>query len=634
MGLVKNRKRIAILTSGWSIAYIQTVLKGIKSVTDTANIDVYLFVCYKFRDQLHIENTTGYKIFSIINYKDFDGVIILGNIFEDKNSLAEEVKRIKKAGTPAISILKKIEGIDYIGTNDTPGFKDLLDHTRKVHHCSDYAYIGGPDNAPECTKRLTVFKEFLKENNLTLKENRLVLNGDYTPSFGEKAAREILKDTNNIPEIIVCINDYTALSVIAVAKEKGLRVPEDIKIIGYDDIDYAKKAVPSISTCDGQSFNLGRHAALSVLKLTVPKLTSPYYPSSMVIRQSCGCSSNINEEQSSFFLESFFSNDEAERFNSQMRHMEDLFLLNSDGNDLIRELSNFFHERHYFEGSTFSMQLKKDYVEAFVNHDFEYKSGTQIDKEIMSVVQIVNDEKLEPCVFKTRDIIPPALKDENPAFYVVFPLVTLDSLIGYIVSKNTTKLLEYKRAYQWVRNLCNHFENFKQKCSYKILSEKYLELSTLDALSGTLNRFGYITHAYKLFDENREKGKNTVICFIDINSMKIINDQFGHLQGDFAIKTVANSIINQLPEGWIAVRYGGDEFVVIGSDEMTSGEEFCVSFTNDLQINCDSLKLPYKLSASCGTKTFEPTTTETLDHAVSKVDALMYRNKKAFHKTL
>lgn len=627
-----KKKKIAVLTSGWSIDYVRAVLKGIESVTKDENVDLYVFVCYKFIDQKNTENFTSYNIVSIIDYKEFDAIVFLSNIIEDQALLKEEAKKIKKLGIPAVSLLAPLDGFDYIDNDDAPGFRNLLQHMKDVHNCTDFAFIGGPENAKESQIRYETFMEFIKENNLKIKEDRLFLNGDYRPAFAENAAVKMLKNKTKIPDVIVCVNDYSALSVITYASHHKINVPEDLKVIGFDNISYARKSDPSISTCDPQHFEIGKTAGLKILSKLNNKSKKITFPSKMILGQSCGCDI-CSDDQKDSFIEYYYSNDEAENFNSQMRHMEDLFLTNTDSHNLINELGAFFEKRHYFEGSDFAMMLQKDYVKSFLNSSTPYEPVSTIKDNVISVVHIVNNQKIKPCLFDAKEIVPPYFEDEHNSVFYIYPLVAVDALIGYAISKNSDKLLEGKRGYQWIRNLCNHFENFKQKCSYKILSEKYLELSTKDALSGALNRLGYNTFAAKTFDSNKKKNLSSIIIFIDINSMKQINDKFGHLQGDFAIKIVAESVRNVMPKGWLSVRYGGDEFVIIGQGDKTEGQKFCDDFAANLKENSETLKLPYQVTASTGFKCFSPKTKYSLDEAVSIVDEIMYKNKKAFHKT-
>lgn len=629
---MKNKRKIAVLASGWSIDYVIDVTEGIKSAVEKENTDVYLFTPYTFQNQLKKVNYTGYNIFSIIDYKEFDGVIILANILDETDFLKSEIERIKESGIPAISLLKKIDGIDFIGCDDNAGYYELLQHTCEKHNCKSYAYIGGPENSSESQLRYKTFLQFINDNNLILNEQWIILDGDYSPEFAEAAARELLKDKDNFPDIIVCINDDSALAVLRIAKKLNLKVPQDLKIIGYDNIKLSAMSIPSISTCDAQNFKIGKQAAEHILNINSCVLDNPYLPSVPVFRQSCGCASEINTEQEKLFTYTIDSNTETKNFISQLRHMEDLFVYKNDRLELLKELGNFFEKHHYFEGPDFSILLQQDYMNAFLSNDFSHKSSNKITGNVTSLVQIVDGKKIDPCIFGSEEIVPETLKENKSSLFIIFPLVILESLLGYTVIRNSTKIIEAKRAFQWMRNLCGHLETFRQKCSYKLLSEKYLNLATIDALSGALNRFGYNTFANDLLLKNKYEKKSTVIIFIDINSMKIINDKYGHLQGDFAVKTVAASIHDFIPENWIVIRYGGDEFVVMGDADSMSGDDFCSIFEKNLKDKKNKMKLPYKLTASTGYKVYGFDSDIELDTAITEVDELMYINKNKYHK--
>lgn len=626
------KKKIAIITSGWSVAYIKQVLNGVTSITNKNNCDIFFFACYRFIDQRNKINLTGYKIFDLINYEEFDGVIILSDLFDSDEILNKEIQRIKKAKIPAVSIMKQIEGLDYLGVNNSTGFKDLLEHMANVHKYKDYAYIGGPDNDAQANIRLKCFHQFITNHNFTLKDNRYFINGNYTSAFGTKIAKEILSDKNNLPEVVVCVNDYYALAFLAEARAQGINIPKEIKVIGYDNIYYSKTSIPSISTCDGRGYDLGKLAAERIFSQD-RAVKNQILDSQAIIRQSCGCSENkTTEDQMDYFFNHFSAIEKAEIFNSQMSHMEDFFSLKDDGKSLIYELQDFFAERHPFEGSNFGIYLKKSFTDSFINGDYSFKEDYDLGDKMNVIVQIKNDKLIPPEQIDTSRIISPSLEDTKPSLYMLFPLISLDAINGYIVCKDSTKFFDSKRAYQWTKIICNNFDNFKQRNLYKQLSEKYLLLSTKDALSGVLNRTGYNTYGEKLYLENKNAGKINTLIFIDINSMKTINDKYGHLQGDMAVKTVAACIQNLIPQSWLAFRYGGDEFLILGSQDELEGKDFTKEFQKLLAKQRKRMKLPYILSASVGILSVQPSDNIDFNKAISLVDQIMYENKQIFHK--
>jgi diguanylate cyclase (GGDEF)-like protein len=119
----------------------------------------------------------------------------------------------------------------------------------------------------------------------------------------------------------------------------------------------------------------------------------------------------------------------------------------------------------------------------------------------------------------------------------------------------------------------------------------------------------------------------------DINKMKEINDKHGHLRGDMAIKTVANVIKSTVPVSWKAVRYGGDEYVIIG-DYDDSGDVNDIKndiLGNSMQVSED-LNMPFKLSVSVGYVIIDPENTLENEEYFRMADEAMYEMKREAHK--
>jgi len=156
----------------------------------------------------------------------------------------------------------------------------------------------------------------------------------------------------------------------------------------------------------------------------------------------------------------------------------------------------------------------------------------------------------------------------------------------------------------------------------------------MDQLSGCLNRIGMEKIVIPFYEENKNKRLTNILYFVDINKMKHINDNFGHLHGDLAVKTVAAAVLQVIPKNWKAVRYGGDEFLIVGNSYNYKGEDYCQLITQTLNKKVALMKLPYNLSASAGTYQVPPDSPLTLQQAVEKVDEIMYIKKEQMHKMM
>lgn len=631
------KKKIAVLTSGWSVDFILQVLEGMKRVCLQENVELHVFTCYKSYESNGEENKTGFAIFDLANLKKYDGIVLMSNLFNDKERADFEYKRILEAGIPAVSINQQLDGFHYIGSNNVDVYKELVSHLIEVHKVSDFAYIGGPVENVGAQANLQAFLSSLKEHKLAISNDSLYLGGDWSFDYAYKIAQQIFAKGKKIPQAVACINDWAAIAVTKAALEHNINVPEDLLVIGFDDIFCAKSVIPSISTVNIQSELMGEEAIRLLLKKT-KKIETINIKALPFYRQSCGCEKNVSPEQKLSSLDSPQKIDSSQRFASHLRHIENAFINSGSIEALEDALQSFFAARHPFEGNNFSILVKEEVIKSLENVSFSYQDSPSYGKKMRTLVNIkdnkaVKSEEKDNIIF-TRDLYPSSMKDSKGALYLFIPIYNQNSVHGYYVSKNSLDILYDKIAYNWTRNLGTNIEKFRQTINYKLMSQQLQKISTQDALTGLLNRTGFNIFATEMFYKNNNNHKKSFIMFVDINSMKVINDKHGHLHGDLAVKTVAETIKNVFPKSFLSIRYGGDEFVIIGTKAENNKTDYHAKLQEDLEQRIKNMSLPYNLSVSMGSKIFLPNERETLREAIEDVDEIMYVNKTAFHKEL
>lgn len=120
-----------------------------------------------------------------------------------------------------------------------------------------------------------------------------------------------------------------------------------------------------------------------------------------------------------------------------------------------------------------------------------------------------------------------------------------------------------------------------------------------------------------------------MLLFVDINNMKVINDDYGHLNGDLAIKATADAMRRSLPEGWLLGRYGGDEFIAAGRyDASKTIDKFRTEFATILQNTISGLHIAFELSASAGCCIIKPDDNGTIEDYIRIADESMYEEKE------
>ena len=120
-----------------------------------------------------------------------------------------------------------------------------------------------------------------------------------------------------------------------------------------------------------------------------------------------------------------------------------------------------------------------------------------------------------------------------------------------------------------------------------------------------------------------------MLLFVDINNMKVINDDYGHLNGDLAIKATADAMRRSLPEGWLLGRYGGDEFIAVGRyDASKTIDKYRTEFATILQNTLSGLHIAFELSASAGCCIIKPDDNGTIEDYIRIADESMYEEKE------
>lgn len=150
----------------------------------------------------------------------------------------------------------------------------------------DIALITGPSHYPSARERTRGFLDTLRMRRVDVPAERIV-EGDYTFESGMRAAAKLLHTDAARPSAIFCQNDEMAAGVYHVALELGLRIPEQLSVVGYDNSPLAERLCPSLTSVHRDTRNTGRMAATA---LTRPETLSPSDGCSrpnLVVRESC-----------------------------------------------------------------------------------------------------------------------------------------------------------------------------------------------------------------------------------------------------------------------------------------------------------------------------------------------------------
>lgn len=161
-------------------------------------------------------------------------------------------------------------------------------------------------------------------------------------------------------------------------------------------------------------------------------------------------------------------------------------------------------------------------------------------------------------------------------------------------------------------------------------SNEMLEtISKKDELTNVYNRRGFFEVANKIIEDENSEKKRGIIIFADLDNLKTINDEFGHDEGDYAIRTAAFILKESLRNSDIVARIGGDEFAAFAlTDASITGEDICkrIKMICD-RFNVDSGK-KYYVELSVGYSEFECNASIEIEKYLEIADEMLYEDKK------
>jgi LacI family transcriptional regulator len=188
-----------------------------------------------------------------------DGLIYLGA--HRRNAALETMRQTE---FPIIMVDEEIEGV--------PGGRLFVDNRRGGYLATEHllhlghrniAFIGGEADLLTTVERRRGYEDALLERGLTPQPDRMVL-GEYTTEFGARAARLLLRDA--APTGIFAASDVVAIGVLQVARQLGLTIPEDLSLVGFDDIPMAEMLAPPLTTIWQPAEDLGKTAVLLLVR--------------------------------------------------------------------------------------------------------------------------------------------------------------------------------------------------------------------------------------------------------------------------------------------------------------------------------------------------------------------------------
>ncbi len=218
-----------------------------------------------------------------------DGMLVFADALSD-----DDLAALNKNSFPMVTIYRAsppMLAIPSVTVENMEVTQMAVDHLIKVHNRKRILFVRGPILQEDSIRRELGYRNALQANGLIFDEE-LVLNGDFERDIAYKAMREFLGSGGlNKFDAVFTGDDYAAIGVLRALQEYEIKVPEQVSVVGFDDLSFAPFLNPPLTTVRAPTEEVGRKAVEKLFAIleNQPASESIVLPTEIIYRRSCGC---------------------------------------------------------------------------------------------------------------------------------------------------------------------------------------------------------------------------------------------------------------------------------------------------------------------------------------------------------
>lgn len=562
------RKRIGVLLAQLEENTQKRFMQAFTKEAYAHDYDICIFSMYQKYQETQLRNIGDSNIFSLIQYDCFDGLVIMLDTILTPGFEERLLTRIKNSyDGPVIIVDKESDMFDYVLMDHYSPIVELTNHLIDVHGYKDIAFLGGKEGHPHSIQRLNGFLDSMKAHNLPVRDDR-IYHGNFWFDSGKKFAAKLMEHTDDLPEAVLCANDYMAIGLATELTEKGFRIPDHIAVVGYDSNEEGRTSPVPLTSADIPAANCGKICFGKLHEMiTSEHIEQPEMHAEILIGGSCGCKkfapvyTKINRDN--------WKTDHSERsYYSDFNHITEDMLCQTNYRKFYETLAKYSYQIRPF--NNFWICLNRSFLDpiSFIGDNarrYGYdnvmnmviKCGTSLPEDDPETVDLNR-------TFETRYMIPALFEERShPTTFIFVPMFFEDRCFGYAVLNRDSKSDIYNETFRvWMRNVNQGIEAFyRQKALLQMIEEVRSE-QVRDKQTGLYNYDGFHEKLSNLAAHNIGTGKSLGIIAFDIEDLRGINEDLSHNAGDSAISAVSLFISQATLEDEYCGRLGNDEFLI------------------------------------------------------------------------
>lgn len=618
-----HRKTVGVFINRSENEFQQLMIRGLVSEAQVYGFNIAFMDSYGIRESNNMYDYYESTIVSFAPIEEFDAVIVALDTYDTpilRDKLIEALQ--KRAKCPVISFREENNNFYCTTSKANSLTEEIVQHFVKEHGVKRFGFMAGYPGHIDSEVRFQSFHREIEKQGLTLEDNS-VFHGDMWKGKGEEAYQFFFGKTGIHPEAIVCANDFMARALCDALLNHGLKVPQDVYISGFDNIEESYNFIPRLTTVSVDYELMARESIQLIDKLLKGEKCEKCMcvPAKVIYRESC-CQADKSQADSAIDIR---YNQKLVSFR-QKQNMHMYFSIDMDGCTNYDEMYHIIQHNLYLIGEYRDFYLclfdqrNEDGILEF-NHEIP---DYAILKMACHCGMRVTDKDY---YFERKELLPAEFASDEPFIGHFILLHNRSKCFGYTA-------VSYKDAttdpdsffHNWNLTVSLAINELSAKETLMHLSKKNEKNSITDFMTGLLNRRGLEQNITSQWNEWVQQEKQIYFFSIDLDRLKYINDTFGHKEGDRAIYEAGIAIRNAAGNYGIVARTGGDEFEVVMT-ECDNIQTFYEKIEEHLAIANEAEKrYQIEISAGCFSKCLNES--DNYEKCIQISDAIMYKNKK------
>ncbi|HLF73322.1 MAG TPA: substrate-binding domain-containing protein [Anaerolineales bacterium] len=286
-----ERKTIGVFASQVGREWGAEFIAGIGAAAEELNVNLVHFIGGRITPLREPgQARPSYGLYDLARPEQLDGLLLTADIAYGIS--AEELNAFATlyGNLPVVTQSAELEGASMFIPDNVQGMRAAVRHLIETHGYKRIAFIRGIEGQIDAEQRFQAYQDELQAHGIRYEE-RLVVEGDYTPESGRAAIRTLLDERGLRFQALVAANDRMAFGALETLQERGVRVPDDVAVTGFDDQREAQAIGVPLTTVRQSFYTAGKHALEALLRRingeTLPPVTLT--PTQLLVRWSCGC---------------------------------------------------------------------------------------------------------------------------------------------------------------------------------------------------------------------------------------------------------------------------------------------------------------------------------------------------------